>query len=91
MLALRSRFFASPFAATPRPASSSQADAYRRVRHLCLPDSQGATPANMPVEFASKINLVINLATAEALGLTIPPNYLMIADELKPHMSAFGG
>jgi putative ABC transport system substrate-binding protein len=43
---------------------------------------KGATPANMPIELASKIDLVINLATAKALGLTIPPNFLTIADEL---------
>jgi putative ABC transport system substrate-binding protein len=36
----------------------------------------------MPVELASKIDLVINLATAKALSLNIPPNFLTIADEL---------
>ena len=44
--------------------------------------SNGATPANMPVELASKIDFVINLATAKALGLSIPPNLLTLADEL---------
>ena len=43
---------------------------------------KGATPANMPVELASKIDFVINLATAKALGLNIPPNLLTLADEL---------
>jgi putative tryptophan/tyrosine transport system substrate-binding protein len=61
---------------------SSQADAYRRAGIYAGRILKGATPANMPVELASKIDLVINLAIAKALGLTIPPNYLTIADEL---------
>jgi putative ABC transport system substrate-binding protein len=36
----------------------------------------------MPVELASKIDLVINMATAKALGLNIPTNVLTLADEL---------
>jgi putative ABC transport system substrate-binding protein len=61
---------------------SSQADAYRRAGIYAGRILKGATPANMPVELASKIDLVINMATAKALGLTIPPNFLTIADEL---------
>jgi putative tryptophan/tyrosine transport system substrate-binding protein len=38
--------------------------------------------AYMPVELASKIDFVLNLATAKALGLNIPPNLLTLADEL---------
>jgi putative ABC transport system substrate-binding protein len=36
----------------------------------------------MPVELASKLDLVINLATAKALGLNIPANLLTLADEV---------
>jgi len=36
----------------------------------------------MPVEMASKLDLVINLATAKALDLNIPPNLLTLADEV---------
>ena len=61
---------------------SSQADAYRRAGICAGRILKGATPANMPVELASKIDLVINLATAKALSLNIPPNFLTIADEL---------
>jgi ABC transporter substrate binding protein len=43
---------------------------------------KGATPANMPVELASKIDLVINFATAKALSLNISSNFLTIADEV---------
>jgi putative ABC transport system substrate-binding protein len=56
--------------------------AYERVAYFVAKILRGAKPAELPVERPTKVQLVVNLKTAKALGLTIPESVLYRADEV---------
>ena len=60
----------------------SGSDIYRRLAGYIDQILKGARPGDLPIYLQSRFELLVNLATAKALGLTIPPSLLVRADEV---------
>jgi putative ABC transport system substrate-binding protein len=61
---------------------TDQVDLFRRAASYVDRVLRGAKPADLPVQLPTKFEMVVNLKTAKALGLTVPQSILLSADEV---------
>jgi putative ABC transport system substrate-binding protein len=61
---------------------ADEEEQWRRTAVLADKILKGAKPADIPMEQPRKFRFVVNLKTAKALGLTIPPSLLLLADQV---------
>ena len=57
-------------------------DSWRRAATYVDRILRGAKPGDLPVQFTTKFEMVVNLKTAKALGLAVPPSIMLRADEV---------
>ena len=61
---------------------TDQVDPWRRAATYVDRILRGAKPSELPVQLPTKFEMVLNLKTAKALGLTVPPSIMLSADEV---------
>ena len=57
-------------------------DAYRQTARLVVRILKGDRPGDLPFELPARYELIVNLKTAKAIGLTIPDSFVLLADEV---------
>ena len=65
-----------------RGRSSDQVDTWRRAASYVVRNPRGEKPGDLPVQLPTKFEMIVNLKTAKALGLAVPPSIMLRATEV---------